>query len=97
MKKSTLSRINNAVILAAGMGIRLRNVIGFCPKGMLKIDGKSLIVRSLESLKKEGIDRVVIVTGFQETMFLEHLQPQNKLPKIEFIHSPRFAETGSMH
>jgi len=97
MKKSTFSRINTAVILAAGMGIRLRDVIGFCPKGMLKIDGKSLIVRSLEHLKKGGIDRVVIVTGFKSNMYLEHLQPQAKLPKIEFIHSPRFAETGSMH
>ena len=97
MKKSTISRVNTAVILAAGMGIRLRNVIGFCPKGMLKADGKSIIVRSLESLKKEGIKRVVIVTGFQESKYIEYLQPNNKLPKIEFIHSPRFAETGSMH
>ena len=97
MKKSTISRVNTAVILAAGMGIRLRNVIGFCPKGMLKVDGKSIIVRSLESLKKEGIKRVVIVTGFQESKYIEYLQPNNKFPKIEFIHSPRFAETGSMH
>ena len=97
MKQSPFSRTKNAIILAAGMGIRLRNVIGFCPKGMLEIDGKSLIVRSLERLKKEGIDRVVIVTGFQEYMYSEHLQSQKKLPNIEFIHSPRFAETGSMH
>ena len=89
MKKSTISRVNTAVILAAGMGIRLRNVIGFSPKGMLKVDGKSIIVRSLESLKKEGIKRVVIVTGFQESKYIEYLQPNNKLPKIEFIHSPR--------
>ena len=97
MKKSSFSIINTAVILAAGMGVRLRNVIGVCPKGLLEIDGKSLIIRSLERLKKEGIDRVVIVTGFQETMYIEHLKPQSKLPNIEFIHSPRFAETGSMH
>ena len=51
----------------------------------------------LESLKKEGIKRVLIVTGFQESKYIEYLQPNNKLPKIEFIHSPRFAETGSMH
>ncbi len=74
MKKSTISRVNTAVILAAGMGIRLRNVIGLCPKGMLKIEGKSIIVRSLESLKKEGISRAVIVTGFQERMYIKHLQ-----------------------
>jgi len=75
----------------------LQNVIGVCPKGLLEIEGKSLIIRSLERLKNEGIDRVVIVTGFQDTMYHKHLEPLANLPKIEFIHSPPFAETGSMH
>lgn len=97
MNKSAISRINTAVILAAGMGVRLRNVIGICPKGLLEIEGKSLIIRSLEHLKSKGIDRVVIVTGFQDTMYHKHLEPLANMPKIEFIHSPRFAETGSMH
>ena len=97
MKKSSFSKISTAVILAAGMGIRLRNVIGVCPKGLLEIDGKSLIIRSLERLKKEGIDRVVMVTGFQKTMYHKHLRHETSLPDIEFIHSSRFAETGSMH
>ena len=97
MKKSSFSKISTAVILAAGMGIRLRNVIGVCPKGLLEIDGKSLIIRSLERLKKEGIDRVVMVTGFQKTMYHTHLRHGTSLPEIEFIHSSRFAETGSMH
>lgn len=97
MNKSPFSRINTAVILAAGMGVRLRNVIGVRPKGLLEIEGKSLIIRSLERLNSEGIDRVVIVTGFQDKMYLEHLQPLEDLPNIEFIHSHRFAETGSMH
>ena len=48
MKKTKYSIINTAVILAAGMGIRLRDVIGVRPKGLLEIDGKSLIVRSID-------------------------------------------------
>ena len=75
MNKSPLARINTAVILAAGMGVRLKNVIGECPKGLLEIEGKSLIIRSLERLKSEGIDRVIIVTGFQDTMYHKHLEP----------------------
>lgn len=79
------------------MGIRLRNVTGLLPKGLLQIGGKSLIARSLESLKNEGIDRVVIVTGYQESKFHENLLPQASFPKLEFVHSPQFAESGSMH
>ena len=56
-----------------------------------------MISRSLESLKNEGIDRVVIVTGFQESLYHERLQPQADIPELEFVHSKQFEETGSMH
>jgi len=94
---SSSSKINTAVILAAGMGIRLRNVTGPLPKGLLEIGGKSIISRSLENLKNEGIDRAVIVTGFLESLYHEHLQPKTNIPDLEFVHSKQFKETGSMH
>ena len=56
-----------------------------------------MISRSLESLKNEGIDRVIIVTGFQESLYHEHLQQQADIPELEFVHSKQFEETGSMH
>ena len=94
---SSFSKISTAVILAAGMGIRLRNVTGLLPKGLLEIEGKSLISRSLESLKNEGIDRAIVVTGFQEPLYHEHLKQQAELPELEFVHSRQFEESGSMH
>tara|TARA_B100000700_G_scaffold329508_1_gene451467 strand:+ start:2106 stop:2900 length:795 start_codon:yes stop_codon:yes gene_type:complete len=97
MNKTKPSKISTAVILAAGMGIRLREVIGLCPKGLLEINGESLIMRSLQLLGKEGIERVIIVTGFQEFLYHKYLKNNKKLPKIEFVHSPRYAESGSMH
>ena len=97
MKKTIFSKINTAVILAAGMGIRLREVIGSCPKGLLEINGESLIVRSLQLLKKVGIDKVLIVTGFQEEFYHQHLKKQKNIPNLEFVHSPRYSESGSMH
>jgi len=93
----SFSKISTAVILAAGMGIRLRDVTGLLPKGLLEIGGKSLISRSLENLKNEGIDRAVIVTGFQESLYHENLQQQADIPELEFVHSRQFEESGSMH
>ena len=93
----SISKISTVVILAAGKGIRLRNVTGLLPKGLLEMGGKSLISRSLESLKNEGIDRAIIVTGFQQSHYHEHLQQQAVLPELEFVHSNQFEETGSMH
>ena len=91
------SKISTAVILAAGMGIRLRNLTGLLPKGLLEIGGKSLIYRSLESLKNEGIDRAIIVTGFQDSLYYQHLQQNKDIPELEFVYSKQFEETGSMH
>ena len=94
---SSFSKLSTAVILAAGMGIRLRDVTGLLPKGLLEIGGKSLIHRSLENLKNEGIDRALIVTGFQESLYHETLQQQADIPELEFVHSRQFEESGSMH
>lgn len=57
--------INIAVILAAGMGTRLRSITnGEIPKGFLEVNEKTLIERSIEKLKKHGIKKIYIVTGY---------------------------------
>lgn len=56
--------INQAIILAAGLGTRLRPLTNDCPKPMLEIDGKPLLVHQLEALAKAQIERVVIHTSY---------------------------------
>ena len=48
-------------------------------------------------MKSEGIDRAIVVTGFQESLYHEHLKQQADLPELEFVHSRQFEESGSMH
>jgi N-acetyl-alpha-D-muramate 1-phosphate uridylyltransferase len=48
------------MILAAGRGERMRPLTDSCPKPLLEINQKALIVYHLEALKRAGIDRVVI-------------------------------------
>jgi MurNAc alpha-1-phosphate uridylyltransferase len=49
-----------AIILAAGKGSRLRPLTDSCPKPLIKINDKPLIVYHLEKLKLAGIEDVVI-------------------------------------
>ena len=44
-----------AVILAAGMGTRLKSVFSDRPKGFVEIGGEGLIARSIRLLKARGI------------------------------------------
>lgn len=87
--------IKTAVILAAGMGSRLRSVIDDKPKGLLTIDGKELVIRSLDCLMAHGITDIVIVLGYMRKTYIETLK--NHYPSIRYIYNADFAETGSMH
>lgn len=53
-----------AIILAAGQGTRLGNLTKDTPKGMLQINGKTIIEHQIELFRSIGIDDVIIVRGF---------------------------------
>ena len=85
--------IDTSVILAAGLGIRLRNLIGETPKGLLKISGIPLLQRSINLLEEQGIDKVYVVTGFkhavlEKTLIEWELGPEIYLFKIQIIRNP---------
>lgn len=86
--------ITEAVILAAGMGQRLRGVLDDAPKGFLPVDGKALIVRSIEKLAACGIRRIVIVTGYRSDRYDEL---HAAYPGLVTVRNERFASTGSMY
>ncbi|WP_084284503.1 NTP transferase domain-containing protein [Clostridium lundense] len=83
-----------AVILAAGMGTRLINITkDEVPKGCLKIEGKTLVERSIEKLLKNGIEKVIIVTGHLNQFYDELTF---KYRNIYTIKNNNYANTGSM-
>lgn len=58
-----------AMILAAGRGERLRPLTDTCPKPLLKVAGKALIIHHLEALAKAGIRDIVINTAWLAEQF----------------------------
>jgi NDP-sugar pyrophosphorylase family protein len=57
-------QINRAVLLAAGRGKRLGEITRNLPKPLLKIGGKPLIGRIVESLGAADLSEIAIVTGY---------------------------------
>lgn len=86
--------VEQAVILAAGMGTRLRNVLSSVPKGFLEINGVPIIEQSIQKLLKTGIKRIIIVTGHMSD-FYDKLKVE--YPEIETVKNDIYANSGSMY
>jgi 2-aminoethylphosphonate-pyruvate transaminase len=85
--------IREAVILAAGRGIRLKALGKLQPKGFIEIGGRYIVETSLERLARAGIEVVHIVTGHL-AHFYEELA--SRRPEVRLHHNLRYAESGSM-
>ena len=60
---------SNAIILAAGQGIRMIPINNSVPKALLEVNGEILIERIIEQLIESNINNITIVVGFMENQF----------------------------
>ena len=89
-----LEGTSTAVIMAAGLGSRFGKMTETMPKGFIEVGGMSMVIRSIETLLRCGIERIIIGTGYKKEAY-EALRAQ--YPQIECVFSPRYAETNSMY
>ena len=84
-----------AIILAAGMGVRLQEWGKLTPKGCICLGEKSIVEESVLRLLAVGIDKIVIVTGYLAEQY-EPLQDRYR-QTVQLVHNPRYADSGSLY
>jgi D-glycero-alpha-D-manno-heptose 1-phosphate guanylyltransferase len=62
------------IVLAGGLGTRLRNTIGDYPKCMAEVDGKPFLQYILIYLKQQGVYRVILSLGYKHETILNWLE-----------------------
>ena len=67
-----------AIILAAGMGKRLKELTKNATKCMVEVNGVTLIQRALTALDQLSLERIVLVVGYEGRKLQEYLLPGNK-------------------
>lgn len=83
----------NAIILAAGFGMRMVPINTEVPKGLLEIDGEPLIERLIKQLHDVGITDIYVVVGFMKEKY-EYLIDEYG---VELIVNSEYAAKNNLH
>jgi len=79
-----------AIILSAGQGSRLGHLTDDRPKCLIEFAGRSLLDWQLDALAANGIDEVVVVTGFRDDQIEAVLAARSGGPKVRTFFNPFF-------
>lgn len=86
------------VILAAGMAKRLRPLTDLRPKCLLKVGNRTLLERTVDAMRKAGIDEFVVVTGYRGDMIRDFLASYLSLgSKITFLHNADYEHNNNIY
>ena len=83
----------NAIILAAGFGMRMVPINTETPKGLLEIKGERLIERTIRQLHEVGITEIYVVVGFMKEQY-EYLIDEYG---VDLIVAPDYASKNNLH
>lgn len=86
-----------AVILAAGMGRRLKDLTQECTKCMVKVNGISLADRLLHQLESCKLSRIVIVVGYESQKLMSYISTLGIKTPIIYIDNPYYATTNNIY
>ena len=86
-----------AIILAAGMGKRLGEYTKNNTKCMVPVNGTPLIDRTLNQLSKQGLNRVVIVVGYEGKKLMDYLGTERNGLKIKYVNNPIYDKTNNIY
>lgn len=86
-----------AIILAAGMGKRLKELTTENTKCMVEVNGVTLIDRMLHQLDRQYLSRIVIVVGYKGKKLIDYIETLDIKTPITFINNPIYDKTNNIY
>ena len=88
-----MPKVENAIIMAAGLGTRMRPLTNEIPKPLVKVNGRRMIETIIQGLRKNGITDISIVTGYLADKF-DFLA--NKYSGVKLINNPYYQKYNNL-
>lgn len=85
-----------AIILAAGVASRLRPLTNNTPKCLLSIGNRTLLGRTIDALRINGVDEFTIVTGYLNHLIESFIEESYPDLNVRFIHNHLYNSTNNI-
>lgn len=93
---------SHAMVLAAGLGLRMRPLTNTCPKPLIPVAGRCMLDRALDHLVAVGVTHCVVNTHYLADRVAEHLRGwqrgegggESGMVDIAISHEPDLLDTG---
>ena len=86
-----------AIILAAGMGKRLKDLTKNNTKCMVEVNGVTLIDRLLRQLDAYNLKRIVIVVGYEGKKLIDYVNGRGVKTPVIFVDNPVYYKTNNIY
>lgn len=86
-----------AIILAAGMGRRLKELTQNNTKCMVKVNGVTLIDRMLHQIEAQHLSRIVIVVGYEGQKLIDYIGTLDIKTPIIYVNNPIYDKTNNIY
>jgi D-glycero-alpha-D-manno-heptose 1-phosphate guanylyltransferase len=86
--------IQSAVILAGGLGTRLRSAVPDLPKPMAPVDGRPFLTYLLDAWIDQGVERFVLAVGYRHEAITAQLGERYRGARLDYVVEPVPLGTG---
>lgn len=86
-----------AIILAAGMGKRLKELTQNNTKCMVRVNGVTLIDRMLHQIERLHLSRIIIVVGYEKQKLIDYIGTLEIQTPIVYINNPIYDKTNNIY
>jgi MurNAc alpha-1-phosphate uridylyltransferase len=88
-----MSASAKGMLLAAGLGTRMRPLTDALPKPLIAVAGKTLLDRALDWFLASGVGEVAVNTHYKSEMIEAHVASRTA-PRLHMVYEPMLLETG---